>query len=72
MKRTGVEKIICNKTKKERFIRNNAPLDRKFGQAVVRCKICGGRRGHLSKYNLDICRRCFREVAKELGFRKLR
>ena len=72
MRKIGIEKIIPNKTKKERFLRNNSPKDRKFGQSLVHCRICGGRRGHLNKYKLDICRRCFREVAKELGFKKLR
>ena len=72
MRRIGVKKILPGKTKRERFIRNNSPKKRAFGQSLVQCEICGGRRGHLSKYKLNICRRCFREVAKELGFKKLR
>ncbi len=72
MKKIGIDKIIPGKTKKQRFLRNNSPKNRKFGQALSKCRMCGGKRGHLSKYNLNICRRCFREVAKELGFKKLR
>lgn len=34
------------------------------------CKICGTFRGVISKYNLKICRRCFNEVAFDLGFKK--
>ena len=34
------------------------------------CKICGTFRGVISKYNLRICRRCFNEVAFDLGFKK--
>ncbi|MFN3527657.1 MAG: 30S ribosomal protein S14 [Candidatus Altarchaeaceae archaeon] len=41
---------------------------RKF--AKEKCSICGTHRGVINKYNLMICRRCFREVAKKLGFEK--
>jgi len=34
------------------------------------CSICGTNRGMIHKYNLQICRRCFREVAYRIGFRK--
>jgi len=34
------------------------------------CEICGNRRGVIYKYNLCICRRCFREVAETIGFQK--
>ena len=35
------------------------------------CKLCGTARGSIRKYGLHICRRCFREVAESIGFRKL-
>ncbi|MDD3159694.1 MAG: 30S ribosomal protein S14 [Candidatus ainarchaeum sp.] len=34
------------------------------------CKICGTRKGFVSKYGLNICRRCFKDNAKRLGFKK--
>lgn len=34
------------------------------------CRICGGRRGLIRAYNLYICRRCFREVAPRINFKK--
>jgi len=71
MKRIGIKKVITGKTKRKRAIRHNAPKPRKFGQGLTRCIRCGSRRGHISKYGLNICRRCFREVAKDLGFKKL-
>lgn len=71
MKKIGIKKVIVGKTKRKRFLRNNAPKKRAFGQSLTRCTRCGGRRGHINKYGLNICRRCFREVAKELGFKKL-
>lgn len=72
MKKIGIKKIKPGKTKRERFLRNNSPKKRAYGKSLSVCRICGGRRGRISKYNLNICRRCFREVAKELGFKKLR
>jgi ribosomal protein S14 len=34
------------------------------------CKICGTRKGFIRKYNMGICRRCFKDNAKRLGFEK--
>lgn len=38
----------------------------------LKCSVCGSVRGLIHKYGLNICRRCFREVASSIGFRKLR
>ncbi len=45
-------------TKKERVV----------GRGTRRCRRCGTHRGIIRRADLLICRRCFREVAKELGF----
>lgn len=34
------------------------------------CKACGSARGLIRKYNLNLCRKCFRERALKLGFQK--
>lgn len=34
------------------------------------CQTCGNRRGLIKAYGLNMCRKCFREHAKELGFSK--
>ncbi len=34
------------------------------------CKICGREQALITKYNLVVCRQCFREVARNLGFEK--
>ncbi|MFH1224780.1 MAG: 30S ribosomal protein S14 [Candidatus Diapherotrites archaeon] len=34
------------------------------------CRRCGTRRGLISKYSLFICRRCFKDIAEKIGFRK--
>lgn len=35
------------------------------------CRICGAYDAVIRKYNLFICRRCFRENAAKIGFVKL-
>lgn len=34
------------------------------------CKRCGSYNGLIRTYNLMLCRQCFREVAKSIGFTK--
>ena len=43
---------------------------KKDNRKVV-CKICGNSRGLIRKYNIYLCRRCFKENAEKLGFKKL-
>lgn len=43
-----------------------------FGRGSRWCKRCGDYTAVIQKYNLMLCRRCFREVAISLGFRKNR
>jgi small subunit ribosomal protein S14 len=42
----------------------------KFGRGSRWCKRCGDYTAVIQKYDLFVCRRCFREVAVSLGFRK--
>jgi small subunit ribosomal protein S14 len=43
---------------------------KKHGKATKRCRRCGSTRGVIGKYGLYYCRKCMREIAKELGFKK--
>lgn len=36
------------------------------------CKVCGNHWGLIRKYQLNVCRQCFREYAKDIGFIKYR
>jgi len=45
--------------------------DRYEGKGKRKCRICGTSRGLIRAYGIYICRRCFREHARELGFEKL-
>lgn len=40
------------------------------GRGMRKCRVCGSRRGIIRKYGLMVCRRCFREKAKDIGFHK--
>jgi small subunit ribosomal protein S14 len=46
-------------------------IKRKFGKGSRKCVRCGSFKGIIRKYDLVYCRRCFREVAPKLGFKKL-
>ncbi len=37
---------------------------------VKGCLRCNRKRGIVRRYNLHLCRQCFREVAPELNFKK--
>lgn len=56
--------------KKKKFIKHCKPRERKFGIAAYKCQRCGRHGAHIKSYGLNMCRNCFREIAKELGFKK--
>lgn len=45
---------------------------RKYGKGSRQCRICSSHSGLIRKYGLDMCRQCFREKAKDVGFNKYR
>ena len=53
-----------------KFIKHNKPKKRSCGISLKKCKECGRNGGHIQKYGLNVCRQCFREMAKKLGFKK--
>lgn len=34
------------------------------------CQRCGRKQGLVGKYDIWLCRQCFREIARDMGFRK--
>lgn len=55
-----------NETELKKLSKTNKILKRSR-----KCKFCETQRGLIRKYNLYICRRCFKDYATELGFKKL-
>ena len=56
--------------KLKKFLKHNSPKERTCGFSKQRCVRCGRIGGHISKYNLGLCRQCFREIATKIGFKK--
>nr|ABR23446.1 40S ribosomal protein S29 [Ornithodoros parkeri] len=44
---------------------------RKYGPGSRYCRVCSNHHGLIRKYGLNICRRCFRQYAGDIGFKKL-
>jgi len=44
----------------------------KTGPGSRACIRCGTPNGLIRRYGLNICRKCFREVAPAMGFKKFR
>ena len=42
------------------------------GAGSRKCRICSSTHGLIRKYGLNLCRRCFRERAEQIGFKKVR
>lgn len=65
-----LDQLKVKPAKHQKFIKHNAPKKRSCGINTKKCKRCGNYHGHISKYGLNLCRRCFREVAIKMGFKK--
>ena len=57
---------------KKKYIKHNSPKKRAHGIATRACKLCGSHRAMISKYGLNVCRKCFRQNAQDLGFKQYR
>ena len=53
-----------------KYKKHNTPKKRTTGKNLKVCRVCGTHRGTIKSYGLNLCRRCFREMAKEIGFIK--
>lgn len=43
---------------------------KKFGRGANACRRCGRKQGLIRKYDIYLCRQCFREIARNIGFEK--
>lgn len=51
---------------------DNARLERKYADILLLCsRVCKHKAGLIRKYDLNLCRQCFREKAKDIGFNKV-
>ncbi|WOF15504.1 30S ribosomal protein S14 [Methanoplanus sp. FWC-SCC4] len=42
-----------------------------FGRGANECQMCGRKQGLVRRYNIMLCRQCFRESAPKIGFKKM-
>ena len=42
------------------------------GKGGRRCRVCSNQQAIIRKYDLMVCRQCFRQYAAQIGFRKFR
>jgi small subunit ribosomal protein S14 len=43
---------------------------KKFGSGANICRRCGRKQAIVRKYGIYVCRQCFREIARDMGFEK--
>jgi len=46
------------------------PQGKNRGKGMRQCRRCGTHRAIIRRYGLDICRRCFYEIGKDIGFKR--
>ena len=56
--------------KYKKFLKHNVPKERTFGIGSRKCRRCGRYGAHIQKYGMHLCRQCFRDIAKDIGFKK--
>ncbi|MFC1487379.1 30S ribosomal protein S14 [Thermoproteota archaeon] len=52
------------------MVKQQSKTVRKFGKGSRPCRRCGSYGSLVRRYDLNLCRQCFREIASDLGFRK--
>ncbi|RJQ17668.1 30S ribosomal protein S14 [Candidatus Woesearchaeota archaeon] len=65
-----LNQIAGKPAKIKRYEKHNLPRPRNKGETTKKCERCGRTGAHISKYGINVCRQCFREVATKIGFKK--
>ncbi len=68
--RKVLKQLESNPVKMKKYMKHNAKKERSCGKSIKRCRRCGSHRAHIDSYGLDLCRRCFRQIAVKIGFKK--
>ncbi len=56
--------------KLQKYKKHNSTKKRTTGIGMRKCRRCGRYGAHIRSYGLHLCRTCFREDAKLIGFKK--
>ena len=68
--RKAFKQLKNKEFKLAKFKKHNTPKKRTTGGALRKCRRCGQTHAHIQRYGLALCRHCFREIAKKIGFKK--
>ncbi len=68
--RKAFTQLDAKPAKKKKYIKHNSPKVRKTGIGTRPCGRCGRHGAHVRSYGIHLCRQCFREEAKSIGFKK--
>ena len=49
---------------------SNDKTSKTMNRKPKECKMCGSQKAFVGKYNLNLCKRCFKQNAERLGFKK--
>ena len=60
---------MTEEKRRRRLAADKILLSKYKGRGNRVCRFCGNARGLIRAYGLQTCRRCFREVAEQIGFR---
>jgi ribosomal protein S14 len=64
------KQLKAKPVKLKRYLKHNKPREKGYGSQTRRCRRCQNTKGFISKYGINLCRRCFREAATKIGFKK--
>jgi ribosomal protein S14 len=48
----------------------NEKKEGKFRKSRIYCRICRNNKGMIHRYGINLCRRCFKDMAEKIGFKK--
>ena len=65
-----LKQLINKPGKLARYKKYSVPRSRPQGAQHKKCVRCGRNGAHISKYGLNLCRQCFRDIATKIGFKK--
>ncbi|MFX1257585.1 MAG: 30S ribosomal protein S14 [Promethearchaeota archaeon] len=46
------------------------PQSKNYGKGIRECRRCKTHRAIIRRYGLNLCRRCFYEIGKDIGFKR--
>ncbi|HZX12314.1 MAG TPA: 30S ribosomal protein S14 [Candidatus Nanoarchaeia archaeon] len=64
------KQLEAKPAKLKKYLKHNAPKKRTTGIGQRSCHTCGRHGAHIRSYGIHLCRQCFREQAKILGFKQ--